>query len=300
MQDHPVDFRDEELEQVFFRHAIRNLQRPYAFHIAFDPWIDRSGHAVSSIIPGGWTSFFCNVITRENIGGDRASLIPPDDCANVIGIGGITVSNENGKKHFWVGRKNPEANEIGGGQIHVSPAGYANPTIDFGFGHTQMRELLEEMLRWRNAPQGFYSVLVRTLTKEILLDTYSRQPFELASRIVYAKPFGIIDRVKHRNPWILYLAGLDMGIQEIQDSFRAHKLIFKAFPQYKLPRPEFDTMEPVEMDKPYIEDWYTENSGELRPHARGSVQALLMNWDYANAQLDEAFERRASITSTNF
>ncbi|MBW2988464.1 hypothetical protein DRJ48_03020 [Candidatus Woesearchaeota archaeon] len=244
------------------------------------------------------TSYFPFVITRGNVGNHEEWLVPPDDCANPLSIGGLTVTIEDEAEYLlWLGRKNPKANELGGGQYHISPAGYVNPERDFSYITSDYRERLEEMLCYRPLPAD--SILQSNLDRE-LPHMLRREPFELGSRILYQAPFAIVDRYSLRNPMIAILSLIDIKSDEILGGFRAHHQLYKMFgKEHGIRAPEFDTMEPVEFTWKAIKEFYEEHLEELRPHARAALQALLMNWDTAAGRLEEAYSRRRALESTN-
>ena len=172
------------------------------------------------------------------------------------------------------------------GQVHdLQTSIEAMANIEYE--RTGERMDMTSTMRFANS---IYDSLIRVISKQ-MLTPYYREPLEVGSKLVYQQPFAIIDRYQLRNPWVLHIVGLDMKDHEIQESLKAQHIMFNVLgKEWGISKPEFTSLEPVRLEKAYVQDWYAENLPNLRPHARGSIQALLNEFDYVEARISQAFE----------
>lgn len=214
-----------------------------------------------------YTTYFCHVATRKNIHDEK-------DCAKWFGCSGITISKDNKKYLMWVGEKSP-LNEIGSGQVQLLPAGGINPINDFGFNYTVKRELYEEALQkkpiYKAIKDNFEIEFLGSKRRNLkLTDSTKRHFLDLDCRIKICEPYMLMDMLEISSFNLAHLVLLDMKKQEIEDSF---KLIPKN-------EREFNSIQPLEFKKNYLEDYLKSEFNHLRPQVRAAINSSLRNYDY--------------------
>ncbi len=276
IRDLKIDYNDRPYSRYSQESMQKARELKAAGKVRFDgPGVRLSEHTFDEngnlSLSLDYTTYAMFMATRKNTGNQ-------EDNARWLGCSGITIIKDGNDYFMWVGEKS-SMNEVGAGQIQLTPAGGIDPTSDFGLATTVKRELHEEALTkkvWdlridRNLAIEMFGE--ERFTKKGDLYVMDRDFLEVESRIKVCQPYMLADFLSMSSLNLVHLLRLDYSKKEIEESFEA------------IPKKEFSFLVALEWKKEFLKDYLNDKHDNLRPTARAALDSVIRNWDYVNEEL---------------